>query len=247
MANNIQSEYKMPLKIASYDVGANDVVRLSAVLRYQQEAGERHLAPAGLAWRDLEREGIAFVASRWHAAIRRLPAMEEEVTLTTWHRERKGPRFMRCYEWHDSEGNLLIEGVMQFALVSVADHRLLRGDEFMRLVEAEQAVRGVSCGDPARVSLPSMTPAGEYGVRWSDIDRNGHMNNTYYADLLWDFLPEGEQSRRPVDVQLHFAGECRQGDRLTLSAGADDTAVYVRGDTDRGGAFVARVELTDGI
>ena len=246
MQNNIQKEYKMPLKIASYDTGANDVLRLSAVLRYQQEAGERHLSPGGLGWKALEKEGIAFVASRWHTAIYRLPQMEEEVTLTTWHRERKGPRFLRCYEWHDSEGNRLIEGVMQFALVSVTDHRLLRGDEFARLAPPEEAVRGVSCADPGRFAAPELAAAGTYAVRWSDIDRNGHMNNTNYADLLWDFLPAGEQGRFPVDVQLHFAGECRLGDTLTMAAGLDEAGVaYIRGDTARGGAFAARVELTD--
>jgi acyl-ACP thioesterase len=247
MYKSIQTEYKMPLKIASYDVGANDVMRLSAVLRYQQEAGEEHLTPAGLGWCELEKEGIAFVASRWHTAIHRLPRMGEAVTLTTWHRERKGPRFLRCYEWHDSEGNLLLEGVMQFALVSVTDHRLLRGDEFMRLVPPEETVRGVSCADPVRFSLPPMTPAGDYRVRWSDIDRNGHMNNTHYADLLWDFLPAEVQSRQPVDIQLHFAGECRQGDTIAMEVGQADTAWVVRGETDRGGAFAARVELTDGV
>ena len=141
MSAIIQSEYKMSLKVASFDTDSADRIRLSAVLRYQQEAGEQHLGPAGLGWRDLSSHGIAFVASRWHAAIHRLPTLEEEVTLTTWHRNRKGPRFFRCYEWRDGAGNLLIEGVMQFALVSVTDHRLLRGDEFARLVPPEEAVR----------------------------------------------------------------------------------------------------------
>lgn len=247
MEHNIQKEHKKTLKIPSYDVGANDCLRLSAVLRHQQEAGEEHLAPAGLGWCDLEKEGIAFVASRWHAAIRRLPRMGEAVTLTTWHRERKGPRFLRCYQWHDSQGNLLLEGVMQFALVSVADHRLLRGDEFARLVPPEEAVRGVTCSDPGRFALPELSPAGEYRVRWSDIDRNGHMNNTRYADLLWDFLPVGLQGRHPVDVQLYFAGESRQGDTLAIEAGQDEAACCIRGTTDRGVTFVARVAFSDGI
>ena len=245
MTNNIQIEYKMPLKIATYDVGANQTMRLSAVLRYQQEAAEQHLAPGGLGWNDLEKHGIAFVTSRWHATVRRLPQVNEQVTLTTWHRERKGPRFLRCYEWTDSEGNLLLEGVMQFALVSVADHRLLRGDEFMRLAPLPEPVRGVNCADPSRFSLPPTAPNGEYRVRWSDIDRNGHMNNTHYADLLWDFLPADLQGRQVTDVQLHFAGESRLGDTLTLSAGRDDTAAYVQGCTERGVTFAARVELAD--
>jgi hypothetical protein len=117
-----------------------------------------------LGWRELSDHGIAFVASRWHTAIHRLPRMGEAVTLTTWHRERKGPRFLRCYEWHDSERRLLIEGVMQFALVSVTDHRLLRGDEFMALAPLPDATRGVNCADPGRFRPTEGCAAGTYTV-----------------------------------------------------------------------------------
>ena len=242
MSEIILPEYSLTFKIASFDTDSADRMRLSAVLRYQQEAGEQHLGPAGLGWRDLSSHGIAFVASRWHAAIHRLPILEEEVTLTTWHRDRKGPRFFRCYEWRDAEGNLLIEGVMQFALVSVTDHRLLRGDEFMALAPLPDAWRGVNCADPGRFTLTDPIAAGNYEVRWSDIDRNGHMNNTHYADLMWDFVPTVWQGRAPTDVELYFAGESRQGDFLSLWVMMDgENACCVAGDTDRGRTFAAKI------
>lgn len=246
MAQIIQREHTMTLQVASFDVDVADRIRLSAVLRYQQEAGEQHLGPAGLGWRDLSGHGIAFVASRWHAVIHRLPTLEETVTLTTWHRDRKGPRFFRCYEWRDADGTLLIEGVMQFALVSVTDHRLLRGDEFMALAPLPDATRGVGCADPGRFTLTDPADAGTYAVRWSDIDRNGHMNNTRYADLAWDFLPSHLQGGTPRDVELYFAGESRQGDVLSLCAATDGGNVAcVAGDTDRGRTFAARVIFTE--
>ena len=242
MTEIILPEYKMTVKVASFDTDSADRMRLSAVLRYQQEAGEQHLGPAGLGWRDLSGHGIAFVASRWHAVIHRLPRLEEEVILTTWHRDRKGPRFFRCYEWRDAEGLLLIEGVMQFALVSVTDHRLLRGDEFMALAPLPDAPHGVGCPDPARFTLTEPTAAGAYEVRWSDIDRNGHMNNTRYADLMWDFLPTVWQGREPADVELYFAGESRQGDFLSLCVSMDsEKTCCVAGDTDRGRTFAAKI------
>ena len=246
MSKIILPEYVLPVKVASYDVDSADRIRLSAVLRYQQEAGEQHLGPAGLGWRELSGHGIAFVASRWHAVIHRLPTLEESVTLTTWHRDRKGPRFFRCYEWRDAEGNLLIESVMQFALVSVTDHRLLRGDEFMELAPLPDAPSGVSCADPGRFVLRDATAAGNYEVRWSDIDRNGHVNNTRYADFMWDFLPTVWQSRNPADVELYFAGESRQGDLLSLCVSMDsENTCCVAGDTERGRTFAAKIVFAE--
>ena len=242
MSQIILPEYKMTVKVASFDTDRTDRMRLSAILRYQQEAAEQHLGPAGLGWRELSAHGIAFVASRWHTVIHRLPLFEETVTLTTWHRDRKGPRFFRCYEWCDGEGNVIIEGVMQFALVSVTDHRLLRGDEFMALAPLPDAPRGVHCADPGRFRLTAEQEEGTYAVRWSDIDRNGHMNNTRYADLMWDVLPEDRQDETPIDVELHFAGESRQGDRLTLCSSVEEENILcVAGDSDRGRAFAAKI------
>lgn len=241
MTKIIPTEYTLPIKVASYDVGANNIMRLSAVLRYQQEAGEQHLVGAGLGWQDMLRMGMVFVTSRWHTVVHRLPAMEEQVTLTTWHRNRKGPRFFRCYEWRDGAGNLLIEGVMQFALVSVTEHRLLRGDEFMAVAPLPDSPRDVTCGDPARFPVRNLTPVGEYRVRWSDIDRNGHLNNTHYADLMLDGLPADRLAGAPVEVDLHFAGECRLGDVLTLSAAEAEGVTTVAGDTYRGRSFAARI------
>lgn len=247
MVEIIPREYELPLKIATYDVGPDDRLRLSAILRYQQEAAERHLATGGMGWNDLMAQGIAFVASRWHVELIRVPTMGERVTLTTWHRERKGPRFFRCFSWRDSAGKEVIRGVMQYALVAVEDHRLLRGNEFDRFGVEEHPEHTVPCADPAKWRQPALTAADTFTVRWSDTDRNGHLNNTRYADLVCDTLPGGMEGRRLTDVQLYFAGEARIGDVLTLGNALEDGVCYVSGSTERGVAFAARVETADGV
>lgn len=237
-------QFTLPIEVASYDVGPDNRLRLSGVLRYQQEAAERHLLPAGLGWNALLEKGMAFVSSRWHARVVRLPEMGERVTLTTWHRERKGARFLRCYEWRDERGELLLCGVMQFALVSTEDHRLLRGDAFDPDGSLPSHAESVDCADPARYTLPDLTAVRAYAVGWSDTDRNRHMNNTRYADLACDAIADKLAERRVADVQMHFAGETLLDDTVTLSVGETD-AVYVQGNTARGTSFTLRVELTD--
>ena len=242
MSEIIQPEYNLTFKIASFDTDSADRIRLSAVLRYQQEIGGQHLGTIGLGWRELGGHGVAFVTSRWHTTIHRLPVLEETVTLTTWHRNCKGPRFYRCYEWRDADGALLIEGVMLFALVSVTDHRLLRSEDFKALAALPDVQREVSCADPGRFAITATTAAGTYEVRWSDIDRNGHMNNTRYADLAWNFLPTAWQGREPSEIELHFAKESLQGDVISLYADVEgENTCCVAADTDRGRTFAAKI------
>ena len=39
-------------------------------------------------------------------------------------------------------------------------------------------------------TLTAMQTVGQKEVRYSDLDYNGHMNNTYYLDVLCDYVPE---------------------------------------------------------
>ena len=246
MTGGVKKEYRLPVTVATYDVGADAALRLSAILRYQQEAGDRHLTPGGMGWQALAQQNMAFVASRWCCRIRQMPRLGETLSLITWHRERRGPRFFRCYQWVDAAGRERLCGVMQFALVTADGHRLLRGDEFERFGVSDNRDHTVDCPDPARWPLPPLSPAGDYLVGRSDIDLSGHMNNTRYADLLCNALPEEAAARGVVQADFHFAGECRRGDTLTLAAVLDGDGAYMQATTDRGSAFAARLILSPG-
>ncbi len=236
----IPQQYTLPLTVASYDVGADNRLRLSAVLRYQQEAAERQLIIGGCGWDEQLAHGMVFVTSRWEGRFVRLPSMGERVTVTTWHRDRRGARFNRCYVWMDESGARIGEGVMVFALVSTDGHRLLRGDELDALVTIPACDAPVDVPEPKRFSLPPLAAARTYTVGWSDTDRNGHMNNTRYPDLACDALGGVPHGQHVARVSMHFAGETRRDETITLAAAVTDAA-YVQGDSPRGTAFTARL------
>ena len=239
----IQNEYMLPVTVATYDVGPTGELRLSAILRYQQEVAERHFAAGHLGWQALAREGLAFVTSRWRCRITRLPQLGEKLTLHTWHRDRRGPRFFRCYDWRDEAGTTVLSGVMQFALVSTEEHRLLKGEVFDRFGLQNQPEKDVDCPEPAKYPLPPLTAKGSYTVGRSDMDLSHHMNNTRYGDLLWDALPETFALSDIREVQMHFAGECRLGDALTLAAAVEADAAYAQVNNPRGTACTAKLTL----
>ena len=81
--------------IPSYAVGADNRLRLSALLQLQQEAGERQLAENGMSYNALVDKGVAFLVTRLCSNITRLPEMGEEVVLKTWHRDIKGVQFFQ--------------------------------------------------------------------------------------------------------------------------------------------------------
>jgi len=231
----VANEYKWQFRVASYDTGPDLRLKLSAQLRLQQEAGERHLAGAGLHYQALCDEGIVFVLTRLNSVIYRAPVFGENVTLTTWHRENKGVQFFRCYRFCDEAGNVLIDGVSAFAVVDHKTHALLRPSAFSRLCNAEQPGRTSECPDPARIKFPEeMTDAGTHTVRWSDLDCNNHLSNTVYPDIGCDVLPGGMSGRRITGFALVYQKEALEGDVLSLQSFGDSETAWISGKLGMG-------------
>lgn len=70
---------------------------------------------------------------------------------------------------------------------------------------------------------------GEHTVSYSDLDINGHTNNSRYVVWAMDCLP-GEVTDSPVkDLYINFVKETLPGDKVQLCAQNDDSTWYVEG------------------
>lgn len=245
---SVAPDYTWNIRINSFEVGPDRRLRLSNQLKLQQEVGELHLSAGGLGYDELYRHGMAFVLTRLHTVIHRAPLLGENVRLQTWHRDSKGAQFFRCYQFLDGEDRLLIDSVTAFALVDVKDHKLLRPGVFEQFGLYEQPDRRGSCADPAKLRPPAeLAAVGERTVRWSDIDCNGHLNNTVYADIACDALPGGMAGKRITEASVAFVHEAVEGEALSLFAGTEagekePSAGWVVGDLPDGRrCFEARI------
>lgn len=242
MAYAIPDEFGWDLKIDSYMVGPDVTLRPSALLQLQQEIGERHFAQCGLGCEELLREGLVFVLTRLRTEIRRPPRLNEQVRMETWHRQAKGAQFFRCYRIVTPQGEMLAESVSAFTLVDPVEHKLLRPTVFDRFGIIGQTRSVETCPDPARIRLPEgMTSIGEHTVRWSEIDFNGHLNNTRYADIVCDYAPGGLNGRRITGLTIGYHREARAGQTLALEATDDGTAIWMQGSRENGPCFDARM------
>lgn len=240
-------------KIPSYAVGADNRLRLSALLQFQEQAGEQQLGEHGLPYAVLKEKGVAFLVTRLQSLVTRLPQMNEQVTLKTWHRDVKGVQFFRCYSWVDQTGAPLIDSVTAFALVDVNTHRLLRPDALKELPFLNEPAAVNACPDPKKEIPPALTEIAAMRPRWSELDLNGHVNNTRYADFLCDNIPSGMAHKRITAFSIRYEKEILPDDRLVLKAAEQrfqndaltGGVAWVSGSHTRGDAFVAKLDYED--
>lgn len=236
----VSQDYTWPVTIASYEADRFSRLRPSAQLRLQQEIGEKHLAAAGLTYREFFRMGAIFVVTKLSSKTYRAPVFEEEVLLTTWPRDIKGAQLFRCYRFSSPSGEPLIDCTAAFAVVDTQSHRLMRPSIYMDLCGVTNPDRRNDCADPGRIRLPGdLEKVGERPVLYSDIDYNGHLNNTVYADFLVDFLPGGISGREITEFSINYEHEAVLGDTIELFARKDGDTVFFRGAHGRGSCFTA--------
>ena len=208
-----------------HDTDANRRLRPSQLLVYMQETANRHLHHANM---DLDRlrdeRGLGFLLSRVSVCIYQQLYAYDEIHVQTWICDGKGLSFNRCFRVLKG-ADVVAEAFTVWALMDINSRTLVRQEQFEYPFGGEAPL---SPAYPIRFRLPAteeMQKVGERRIVYSDLDYNGHMNNTRYPDMLCDFLPDTTHTR-VVGVSLAYRKEAAYGDTLTVERAADENGVF---------------------
>jgi acyl-ACP thioesterase len=112
-------------------------------------------------------------------------------------------------------GKTVAEAYSVWALLDLVRQKLLPTSEFPYEIEPEVPLGAELT---ARVRFPStagMELIGDRKIVYSDIDYNGHMNNTHYPNMLCDFTPD-ILSKNVTGFTLSFLHEAAFGHTLKV-------------------------------
>lgn len=182
--------FELEIMVSAHDIDANCTASPTSVIRYMMEAVDRNMLVCGPAYQELMEKGLSFIVSRSAVEILRPIKEYEKLTVSTWASESKNVSFPRSYVIKSGE-EIVAKGLSIWALLDVNNGKLIRGSEFS--VKSYGVGEAVELSVPYRFKIPVDTPmtlCGMREVRYSDVDRNLHMNNTKYFDMLFDFIPE---------------------------------------------------------
>ena len=205
----MNDELTLHTTVAYGDVDRDEVLLLPGMFKLLQEAAIKHADQFDAGTRAMATRGESWVLNRMAAAIHRYPRYEEPVRVVTWSsgiRTFKGYRDFRVY----CGDELLASASSLWLYVNLKTKSLIRvpedlarafpsrpGEVFMAGLEKLKLV-------PPGAGSPATCRA---SVRYSDVDGNGHVNNTTYFDILQTALARGGLPRRPEMVQIQFLKE----------------------------------------
>ncbi len=215
-------DYRIKKSVDVHDVDYNGVARTSAILQYLQSAAEAQLTENGMSYDELKGQGRAFILSKIRLEVTSALGVGIPVSAITFPCDSRGYSFLRCFAL-ECDGKIVARAASLWALIDTDNRSLVRVNDF------ELGLDTLPANDlvPERIRLPeNMSRVGEYTVRYSDIDRNRHMNNTRYPDIYSHFLPLDK--KMITNITVSYLNEAKMGDTLTVMRGEEDGAFYFR-------------------
>ncbi|MBQ7907067.1 MAG: hypothetical protein IJ309_03735 [Clostridia bacterium] len=215
-------------EVRYHDTNASEVVGISNIFKFLQETAMRQMRDCKPSYQELLNEGKALILSSIRVECYRPIYPYEQITVKSWAgNNNRGFTTQRSYQIFNDE-ELLCEALSAWALVSTTDKRLLKISEAdLSNYEGEEPL---TLEGPLRVRIPNevkMTLVGEYTVRYTDTDINGHMNNTYYPDMIYNCIPK-PGSKFVKSLAISYANEAKIGDNLKIYMAFTDGKYYVR-------------------
>ena len=188
----------------------------STILYFAQEAAGGHCQILKLDWETLAKKDLFWAVIRQKVEITRLPTRGETITVETWPMPTTRSAFPRATVAYDQEGNELFRVIGLWVLMNTTTRGMvLPAKSGIDLTGTLRGTELAAPGSIAPMALENVTPR---TVRYTELDRNGHMNNTRYLDWLMDLLPAQFHEQHPAKAfTVCYLSEAREKQEISLN------------------------------
>ena len=187
----------------------------SAILSYVQEVAGKHFDILDRSMDSVAQHGLFWAVIRHRVQIERLPTAGETITLETWPMPTTRVAYPRSTVAYDADGNVLFRSLCLWVLMNRDTRAMILPGKSG--ISVPGTVRGLELATPNSLMPKPLGSVQQRTVRYSHLDVNGHMNNTYYLDWAEDLLPSRFHAQCPAhDFTICYHAEATEGQTLNL-------------------------------
>ena len=212
----MEPQYVQSFLVDDMAVDRFGYLKPSAILYYAQEVAGEHCKALALDYDTLARRRMFWAVIRHRVQITRLPVRGETIRVETWPMPTTRAAYPRSVVAYDADGNECFRSISLWVLMDLDTRNMILPGKSGIVVSG--TLRGTELALPNGLVPKPMTNGRSRDVCFTDLDRNGHMNNTKYMDWIDDLLPSAFHEEHPVkEFTVCYHSEAREGQNLALS------------------------------
>ncbi len=222
--------YRKNFSVNAADCDMFGRLRPASMLKLMQGVGWEQLDSWGLGNNIVWDQGLLWIIGRTVVEINRLPASDESVEMRTWPGKIRRVFLPRSFELRDAAGSVLIRAKSIYLLMDKESrHAVTPQSAGLELPQSFEP--GELPDPPSRVLFPAELPgACSRSARYSELDLNGHLNNTHYLSWGEDLLSvDYHRSHALRSLWVEYRKEVRPEDEVELRYTLADDTLYVKG------------------
>jgi medium-chain acyl-[acyl-carrier-protein] hydrolase len=213
MKKSWEDEYSVPFG----EVDTKNEVFLSHLWNLMQETAWHHATHLKVGYSDLAEQKYFWVLSRLFIQMDEYPGWGEKIKVKTWLTGMGRLFALRNFSITNSKGKIISTARSAWLVLDLKSRRPQRIEPlFKRILPL------LDC--PAEVEEPEKIPGSVhpkkenlFKVRYSDIDRHHHVNNTKYIEWILDSYPfEMHQKFHIHTFEINFLAESSHEDEISI-------------------------------
>lgn len=197
----------------------------SMLLLYVQEVSGIHGAALGADYDTLAAKNLFWAILRTKVQVTRMPRRNETIRLETWPLPTTRVAYPRSVVAYDGKGHEIFRAISLWVLMDTRTRAMVLPGKSGLIVSG--TLRGNELSAPGSILPKIYTNTTSRTVRFTDLDRNGHMNNTRYFDWMCDLLPSSFHAEHTIrELTICYLAEAREGQTLDMNWEIGDDGVF---------------------
>ena len=213
--------YRIQFPVTTNDVDRFCRLKASSLLNMLQDAAGAQCAAWQMDWESLAEKGYFWAIIRQRVQITRLPGPGSAVTVETWPGVTTRVAYPRHSIGYDEQGNELFRAVSLWVLMDLNTRAMV--------LPGKSGVDVAGIDRPGQLPIPASLgvirpeQTAVRAVRFSELDRNGHMSNTRCLDWAADLPGSGfHQGRSLSDFTVCYLSEAKENEAVSLGYALED-------------------------
>lgn len=233
-----------------YDLRTSDFdkfnhIKHSSVLDLFQDAAGRHAEELGLGYDAMLERSYFWVLIKIKFQIIKEPAFHQKVVVKTWPLAPNKFIYRREYSIESESGEKLIVGSSEWVVMNSQKRRLVSAPDLYPFTDGFHPERNF---EERLDRLDDLEPnASPYSIipGFSEIDANGHVNNTKYANFVFDAINPDVSLETDI-FQIDYKKEVMQGAKLNIYHIKKEACILAEGRDDEGNVmFSCKIECKE--